>query len=309
MNTDKIREALKSARKSLMAWNSIGVPERDREANEQLYSQSPEVKIIDAALASLDEKEGAKPCEECGGKGTRVMGYLGFAVCDRCKGIGQEPAREPVKECRFAECPCTDCTPGCRDVPAQEPANWPECIDGLQKPTQPAPLTQEPGEWPECTRLTETECHAHNGAYCMNVFQCHVQEPAAQDGQEYDVEAAERYPSISFDGRAIGYWRGARDTLAAEVRRLRSRLAEAENWTKFYDLQAQRVMIDRDTEKRRAEAAEALVARLREGLETAKEAMGERRSYCKMWEYKYGEEWDGEDAQIDALLDATKDKS
>ena len=50
----RLREALKSARLSLMAWNSMKCSDRDEvEAAEisRLYEQSPEIRAIDAALA------------------------------------------------------------------------------------------------------------------------------------------------------------------------------------------------------------------------------------------------------------------
>lgn len=50
------------------------------------------------------------------------------------------------------------------------------------------------------------------------------------------------------------------------------------------------------------EAEKEATCALREALDTAREAMRERRAYCDAWEWKYAPEWDQEDATVDALL-------
>jgi len=42
--------------------------------------------------------------------------------------------------------------------------------------------------------------------------------------------------------------------------------------------------------------------RMRKALETAKAAMDERRGYAEGWEWKYGEVWNEEDAEVTAAL-------
>ncbi|TXH52601.1 MAG: hypothetical protein E6Q97_15770 [Desulfurellales bacterium] len=56
----------------------------------------------------------------------------------------------------------------------------------------------------------------------------------------------------------------------------------------------------------RAEAAEARAEKMREALVVAREAAGERRSYCQAWEWKYKAQWDEEDAAISKALEGSE---
>ncbi len=58
----------------------------------------------------------------------------------------------------------------------------------------------------------------------------------------------------------------------------------------------------RDDNLKRAEAAEAERDRLKAALEVAQEAMQERRTYCKSWEWKYMATWDDEDLAVSKAL-------
>lgn len=86
------------------------------------------------------------------------------------------------------------------------------------------------------------------------------------------------------------------DVLEAEVTRLKSQ-QEAD------DAHAERTASALWAFLQRAEAAEARAEKMREALAAAREAAGERRSYCQAWEWKYKAQWDEEDAAISKALE------
>ena len=50
-------------------------------------------------------------------------------------------------------------------------------------------------------------------------------------------------------------------------------------------------------------------SRIREALEDALECMIERRGYCEIWEYKYGERWNREDSALRAILSSPAEEA
>lgn len=69
----------------------------------------------------------------------------------------------------------------------------------------------------------------------------------------------------------------------------------------------EKVREERDDLKAKGQAIHVSEAKLVEALEVAKDAMDERRGYAEGWDWKYGEAWDKEDAQVNAALAAYKE--
>jgi len=123
-------------------------------------------------------------------------------------------------------------------------------------------------------------CH-HDRGKCPGLRRCvgaFADCKPAPASIEDAIQASEVKKAMSYNGRAICDWKGARDTLAAEVRALRSQLAQAINNANFW----------MGENSKTAKYYEAQLARKDEGL---KNALKEIVAYTEdgMSSYKWGE--------------------